>query len=46
MPIVVLFHSYTGLRWGEMAALLPRDFDMVRRRVDINRAVTEANGLI
>ncbi|PXW25241.1 UNVERIFIED_CONTAM: site-specific recombinase XerC [Williamsia faeni] len=46
MPIVVLFLSYTGLRWGEMAALRPRDFDMPRRRVDINRAVTEANGLV
>ncbi|WP_231373813.1 tyrosine-type recombinase/integrase [Nocardia sp. 348MFTsu5.1] len=29
-----------------MAALRPRDFDMPRRRVDINRAVTEANGLV
>ncbi len=44
-PIVVLFLAYTGLRWGEMAALRIRDFDMLRRRVSISRSVTEVGGL-
>lgn len=44
-PEVVRFLAYTGLRWGEMAALRIQDFDMLRRRVDVARSVTEANGL-
>ena len=44
-PEVIRFLAYTGLRWGEMAALRVQDFDMLRRRVDISRSVTEANGL-
>ncbi len=42
---VVLFLSYTGLRWGEMAALRVSDFDMLRRRVNVSRSVTESDGL-
>jgi integrase len=42
---VVRFLSYTGLRWGEMAALRVQDFDMLRRRVNISRSVTEVGGL-
>lgn len=42
---VVRFLAYTGLRWGEMAALRVQDFDMLRRRVNISRSVTEARGL-
>ncbi|WP_231990555.1 site-specific integrase [Mycobacterium sp. 852002-30065_SCH5024008] len=41
---VVKFLSYTGLRWGEMAALRVCDFDMLRRRVNVSRSVTEAAG--
>lgn len=44
-PEVVRFLAYTGLRWGEMAALRVQDFDMLRRRVNISRSVTEVNGL-
>ncbi|PYE19261.1 site-specific recombinase XerD [Williamsia limnetica] len=44
-PEVVRFLAYTGLRWGEMAALRVQDFDMLRRRVNISRSVTEAKGL-
>lgn len=33
--LVVRFLAYTGLRWGEMAALRVQDFDMRRRRVNI-----------
>ena len=43
-PLVVRFLAYTGLRWGEMAALRVQDFDMLRRRVSISRSVTEVDG--
>jgi len=36
-PEVVRFLAYTGLRWGEMAALRVCDFDMLRRRVNVSR---------
>jgi integrase len=42
----VRFLAYTGLRWGEMAALRVEDFDMLRRRVNVSRSVTEFNGLV
>jgi integrase len=38
-PEVVRFLAYTGLRWGEMAALRVGDFDMLRRRVNVSRSV-------
>lgn len=41
---VVRFLAYTGLRYGEMAALRVQDFDMLRRRVQIQRSVTEVSG--
>lgn len=43
---VIRFLPYTGLRWGEMAALRVCDFNMLRRRVNISRSVTEFNGLV
>jgi integrase len=43
---VVRFLAYTGLRWGEMAALRVQDFDMLRRRVNASRSVTESGGLV
>jgi integrase len=45
-PAVVRFLAYTGLRWGEMAALRVADFDMLRRRVNVSRSVTESGGLV
>jgi integrase len=45
-PEVVRFLSYTGLRWGEMAALRVQDFDVLRRRVSVSRSVTESGGLV
>lgn len=45
-PAVVRFLAYTGLRWGEMAALRVCDFDMLRRRVNVSRSVTESGGLV
>lgn len=43
---VVRFLAYTGLRWSEMAALRVQDFDMLRRRVNVSRSVTESGGLV
>ncbi len=43
---VVRFLAYTGLRWGEMAALRVQDIDMLRRRVNVSRSVTESSGLV
>ncbi|WP_024448091.1 tyrosine-type recombinase/integrase [Mycolicibacterium iranicum] len=45
-PEVVRFLAYTGLRWGEMAALRVQDFDMLRRRANVSRSVTESGGLV
>jgi integrase len=45
-PEVVRFLAYTGLRWGELAALRVCDFDMLRRRVNVSRSVTESSGLV
>lgn len=41
---LVLFLAYTGLRWGEMAALRVSDVDMLRRRVHVTRSVTVVRG--
>ena len=44
-PEVVRFLAYTGLRWSEMAALRVQ-VDMLRRRVNVSRSVTESGGLV
>ncbi|NEE02073.1 tyrosine-type recombinase/integrase [Phytoactinopolyspora halotolerans] len=36
--------AYTGLRWGEAAALRVGDIDLVRRRLDVVRAFTDVRG--
>ena len=41
---VVLVLSYTGLRWGEMAALTKERVDFERRRLDVSVSVTEVRG--
>jgi integrase len=46
LPEVVRFLAYTGLRWGEMAALRVQDFDMLRRRLNISRSVSECGKLV
>ena len=43
---VVLFLAYTGLRWGEMAALRVGRLDMLRRRINVAEAVSPARGLL
>ncbi len=42
--IVVMVLAYCGLRWGELAALRARDVDILRRRLQVERSVTEVNG--
>ncbi|MFC8385831.1 site-specific integrase [Nocardia sp. NPDC057272] len=41
---MIRFLAYTGLRWGEMAALRVSNFDMLRRRVNVLEAVAEVRG--
>lgn len=42
--VVVRFLAYTGLRWGELAALKVGRVDHVRRRAMVAESVTEVNG--
>ena len=42
--IVVLMLAYTGLRFGELAALRVRRVDLLRRRLDVAESVTEVGG--
>jgi integrase len=43
---VIYLLAYTGLRWGEMAALKVKRLDLGRRRLDVAEAVTEPTGAI
>jgi integrase len=43
---LVLTAGYTGARFGELAALQPRDLDLARRRVTITRSLAEVRGVI
>jgi integrase len=44
--LVVLFLAYTGLRWGEMAALRVSRIDFLRRRALIAESVTPVKGVM
>jgi hypothetical protein len=44
--LAVLFLAYTGVRFGEMAALRVRRLDPLKRRVEIAEAVTSVNGAL
>lgn len=41
---LIFFLAYSGLRFGEAAALRLRDVDMLRRRVTVERSVVEVGG--
>jgi integrase len=41
---IALFLAYTGLRWGEMAALRVGAVDLAKRRVEVVEAVSETRG--
>lgn len=42
--VIVRFLAYTGLRWGELAALTVGAVDLKRRRLQINGSYSEASG--
>lgn len=42
----VRFLAYTGLRWGEFAALRVKHFDLIRRRVIISESASEVQGVM
>jgi integrase len=44
--LVVLFLAYTGLRWGEMAALRVGRLDFLRRRALVAESVTPVKGVM
>jgi len=44
--LMVLFLAYTGLRWGEMAALRVRRLDFLRRRALVAESVTPVKGVM
>ena len=44
--LLVLFLAYTGIRWGEMAALKVGRVDFLRRRVLIAESVTPVKGVM
>jgi integrase len=44
--LIVLFLAYTGVRFGEMAALRVRRLDPLARRVEIAESVTAVNGVL
>lgn len=43
---LVVLLGYTGLRWGEAIGLRVRDLNMLRRRVHVNQAAVEVDGVI
>ena len=44
--LMVLFLAYTGLRWGEMAALRVHRLDFLRRRALVAESVTPVRGVM
>jgi integrase len=44
--LLVLFLAYTGLPWGEMAALRVGRVDFLRRRVLVSESVTPVKGVM
>ena len=42
--LLVLVLGYTGLRWGEAAALRGRRMDLFRGRIEVAESVTDVNG--
>ena len=43
---LVLTLAYTGIRWGEMAALRVRDLDMLRRRITVHENAVEVGSRV
>jgi integrase len=43
---LVLLLGYCGLRWGEATALRVSDLDLLHRKLSVNRAAVEINGVL
>lgn len=46
LATVTLVLAYCGLRWSEAIGLRVSDTNMLRRRVHVNRAAVEVDGVI
>jgi integrase len=44
--LLVLALAYTGMRWGEVAALRVRRVDLLRRRIEVAESVVDVGGLL
>ena len=44
--LMIRLLAYTGMRWGEVAALRVRNVDLDRRRIDIVESASEASGRV
>ena len=44
--LIVYTLAYSGLRWGELAGLRVRDFDPLRRRLNVEQTIVEAGGRV
>ncbi len=42
--VLTLLLAYSGVRWGEAAALRRQDVDFLRRRLHVRRSVADVNG--
>lgn len=42
--LLVLMAGMLGLRWAELIALTPRDFDFKKNQISVNKSLTEVNG--
>ena len=42
--LVIQLLAYTGLRWGELAALKVESVDLMRRRLQVDTSVAEVGG--
>lgn len=42
--LLILVAGYLGLRWAELVALTPEDFDFKNKSILINKTMTEVNG--
>jgi integrase len=44
--LYVLFLAYTGLRWGEFAALRVKHVDLLRRRITVAESASDIGGVM